>query len=405
LLETLRQYRQERLIDRGDADVLADRHAQFYVTLAERAEPEFYSHAALTALSRLEQEHDNCRKALRWLVDRLDAEDTQRLAGAMGRFWFFRGYVAESSAWLKQALALPGGDRPTAGRAKCLYGLGSLALSQGDFEAMERAMQEALALWRALGNACEEGFTLFSLGLASRLRADYPSARVLLEAGVEVSRAADCGAAETNNLFALAELAYEEGNDVEARERAEAALARASGLEWTRAAAAARTVLGRVSWRQGDTTTALALLEGSLADLRELGPRFLWVVQTLTDLGELAIEQGDLSQAHARLAESLVTTAELRDRFGTARNLDGFAQLAAANGQARVSLRLAGAAATLREAIGVPRTPTNSAALEHCLKSARAALGDDTADVAWADGAALTLDQAVDYALTPIARQ
>jgi len=275
-----------------------------------------------------------------------------------------------------------------------------VALARGDFAATVRAMQQALTLWRELGNACEEGFTLFSLGLASRLRAENAAARAFLEAGVAVSRAAGCGAAEANNLFALAEVAYEEGDDVEARSWAEASLARASMLEWTRAAATARTVLGRVCWRQGDTVGARTLLERSLADLRELGPRFRWVVQTLTDLGELAIEEGDLDLARTRLTESIVTTAELGDQFGTARNLDGFAQVAAAGGQPRVSLCLAGAAAALREAIGVPRTPTNSAALERRLESARGQVGEDAADAAWAEGAALALDQAVAYALT-----
>ena len=122
LLETVRQYALERLMASGEAPRARDRHAAYFLALVEQTEPELFGQGYLVAQARLEREHDNCRAALRWLVERAETEAAQRLAGALGRFWFYRGYLTESAAWMERVLALPDGDRPTAGRAKCLGG-------------------------------------------------------------------------------------------------------------------------------------------------------------------------------------------------------------------------------------------------------------------------------------------
>ena len=137
LLEALRQYGLERLVARGEMPSVQDRHAAFFLTLAEQTEPELFGRGGLAAQTRLEHEHDNCRAALRWLVEHAATERAQRLAGALGRFWFFRGYLAEGESWAERVLALPGGNRPTAGRAKTLHGASGVALAQGDYATAE----------------------------------------------------------------------------------------------------------------------------------------------------------------------------------------------------------------------------------------------------------------------------
>src|SRR5262249_31198694 len=110
LLEALRQYGGERLAERGSADPIHRQHAAYFLTLAEQIEPDLSNPRVKAAQARLEADHDNLRAALGWLLDQADVDGVQRLAGALGRFWFFRGHVAEADAWLNRALALPGGD-------------------------------------------------------------------------------------------------------------------------------------------------------------------------------------------------------------------------------------------------------------------------------------------------------
>jgi predicted ATPase/DNA-binding XRE family transcriptional regulator len=174
LLETVRQYALERLMASGEAPRARDRHAAYILGLVEQTEPELFGHGHLVTQARLEREHDNCRAALSWLVERADTALAQRLAGALGRFWFYRGYLTESAVWMERVLALPGGARRTAGRAKCLWGCAVVALSRADYAGVERLGQEARALWHDVGNIGEEGFALFLLGFVARLRGRLP---------------------------------------------------------------------------------------------------------------------------------------------------------------------------------------------------------------------------------------
>jgi predicted ATPase/DNA-binding XRE family transcriptional regulator len=223
LLETVRQYALERLMASREAPRARGRHAAYFLALVEQTELELFGHGYLVAQARLEREHDNCRAALCWLVERAETEAAQRLAGALGRFWFYRGYLTESAAWMERVLALPNGDRRPAGRAKCLWGCAVVSLSRADYATAERLGQAARALWHEVGNTGEEGFALFLLGFVARLRGDFAAARPLLEQGLGLCRAGGHGAGEANCLWSLAELASDLGDTRAARVWAEAA--------------------------------------------------------------------------------------------------------------------------------------------------------------------------------------
>ncbi len=398
LLEVLRQYGLERLTARGQMPSVRDRHASFYLTLAEQTEPELFGRGGQAAQVRLEREHDNCRAALRWLIESADTERAQRMAGALGRFWFFRGYLSEGEAWNERVLALPGGDRPTAGRAKTLHGAAGVALARGDYATVERTALEARNIWHRLGNHAEEGFALFVLGHAAQRQGKLLAARALLEEGLALSRTARQGAAEANCLWALAEVAFDQGDDSEARTWAQASLARATEAGWAVGISVSRRVLGALSLRQGDYSAATALLETSLADARKLGARW-WIAETLAPLGQLALEQGDLGEARTRLAESLTLAQELADRASMARSLEGLAQLDILQRAPRRALQLAGAAAALRDSIHAPLMPVERLRLERRLASARRVLGERVAQTVWAEGRVLPLQQVIDLAL------
>jgi predicted ATPase/DNA-binding XRE family transcriptional regulator len=322
LLETLREYANQRLTASETADSIRNRHAAFFLDLAERNEPELFGDGWKLAQAEFEREADNIRTALRWLVTRVDAYRAQRLAGSLARFWFFHGYFDEGSAWLAQVLSLSGATR-TAGRAKSLHGVGTIAMMRGDFTPAETALREALELWDELGNEAQRGFVLFVLGMVARQRGDYVEAGHRFEHGLECSRAAAQAPAIANNLAGLADVAREQNRLVEARRHAEEALKCASAAGYLRGMVHALRSLGETTYLMGDYDTANRQLEAGLATSRELGAQWL-AAWTLARLGLLAIERGDLARAEALLDESLSLCRDMGDRQGIARALEGF---------------------------------------------------------------------------------
>jgi tetratricopeptide (TPR) repeat protein len=156
--------------------------------------------------------------------------------------------------------------------------------------------------------------------------------------------------------------------------------------------------LGDVARDQGDSLAARTLYEQGLEIFRELDDRW-GIAGTLADLGSLAREQGNYSFAHSMYRESIRLFQELNHKRGIARLLEYFACSAAAQLEAERSLRLAGAAAALRQDIGAPLTPAEQAKLEASLHPARQALNNTVGATAWREGRSLPVEKAVEEAL------
>jgi tetratricopeptide (TPR) repeat protein len=349
----VRQYAEERLEERGEDRVLQDRHAEFFIALAERSEQEIHRPTALDVMNVLDREHDNIRVALRRLFSNHDVERSQRLAGAMGRFWLYRSHVAEGEAWLRRALDMPGGEAPTLSRAKCIAALPVFAHMRSDEAALEQASQEELSLFRELGEQGLEGFALLHVGQAFLLREERAEARRYFEAGLAVSLAVGNSASETMNRVWLANVAFDEGLDDEARKQAEAALATASEGGWTRGLVQAHRALARVCHRQGEHERARTLLESSLEFSRKFGARW-WISGTLLHLGSFAVDQGEVDNARQWLSEGLDLARELGDRRGMIEGLEAFAELAELLGEPVGALRLHAAADGVRHSRALP---------------------------------------------------
>jgi non-specific serine/threonine protein kinase len=151
LLETVRQYGQERLVEAGEAARVRRRHVERSLWLAERADAQIWSEDGPAWMERLEAEHDNLRAALgygREIGD--ECEAGMRLAGALAQFWYMRGYWTEGREWLEGMLR-QGHGRASVGRAKALLGAGILAWNQDDYRSARPWLEQSLALWRQLG--------------------------------------------------------------------------------------------------------------------------------------------------------------------------------------------------------------------------------------------------------------
>ena len=403
LLETLRQYALERLAAEPPT-AAARRHARYFLDLVERADARLWAGDEAGALGTIEPEHDNVRAALRHFLATGEAEGAARLAGALGMFWFFRGYFGEGRAWLREVL--DAADRAglagsaSAAYAKALQADGRLAQVQGDFAAAEPRLQTALAVWRRLGDRVQIASGLVLLGRMELLRGRRAAARPLFVESLACAEAAGDRWMESLNQLWLAQVAFDEGDDDAARAWAEQVLAGVEALGSRRNAAMALRLLGDVAARRGDAGRARTLLEASLAQARQIG-RWL-AAWSAVDLADVLLEQRDRPGARALLGEALRTYRDAGDRQGVARSLEGVARLAAAGLPSR-AVRLAGAAAGLRETVGAPLPPAERITLDRHLAAARAALGARAAAGAWADGRSLPPAQATAEALAVLA--
>lgn len=359
LLETVQRYARDRLVERNTEHTVRGRHRDHFLTLAEETRPKLSGPEQQLWLDTLETEHDNLRAALEWcLKDESGAETGLRLSASLQRFWWTRGYLGEGRERLAHALAREKATKPIKARAEALNGAGALARMQGDYDAARAYFSESLFLWRELGDKRGIAHSLNNLGLVADNHGDYAAARSLYE----------------QSLTLLRELGHE--------------LDIASSLN----------NLGEMAWKQGDYAVAKDSYEQSLLMLRELGDKGV-IATSLDNLGALCLDEGNLSAARAYWLEGLTLCRKVGDKRSTAGALESFAEIAQVQQQFPRAAVLFAAAGALREVIGAPLSPNEREEQEGRLAELRAALGEEAFDAAWTQGRAMTLEQAVAYAL------
>ena len=172
LHETIRHYALERLDESGEAPEVRRLHAEYYLALAEDAQPRLFGTELQPLLDVLDREHDNLRLALRWSSEATESDVGPRLAGALWRFWQVRGYLREGRAWLERLLATAMPAEPTSARARALNAIGFLAFLQGDYETAQPLLAESVEIWRALDDRRGLVESLTNLGVLLRCVGD-----------------------------------------------------------------------------------------------------------------------------------------------------------------------------------------------------------------------------------------
>jgi predicted ATPase len=400
MLETIREYARERLEASKEEAFTKRAHAAYCLVLAEEEVTEQAGAEGPEWLERFTLEHDNFRAALEWLTQTGDAEWGLRLGAALFRFWEAREYLAEGSDSLGKLLKVKGAAVPTKARARALFAAGVLVGAQGDYTAANALFTESLDIARHLGDKQSAAVSLNAMGVNARDRDDLALAHSLLEESLGLWRDMGDLTAIARALSNLANILKLQGEYDHARSLHSECLAIFQGLEDSTGVAWSLNSQGDVAREQGDYAAAQALYEQGLAMFRELDDRW-GIAGTLADLGTLAREQRSCSEAQRLYCESLLTFQELEHKRGIARLLECFACLAAAQLQAERSLRLAGAAAALRQNISAPLTPAEQIKLEATLDPARQALTNTKSAMVWLEGWAMPFEKAVQDALSP----
>jgi predicted ATPase len=400
LLETVRHYARERLRESGEEVVAQRQHLAYFLTMAEQAEPQLVGVDQQMWFDRLETERDNLRSALSWsCAAGGDAARGLRLAGAISWFWLVRGYFAEGRGWFSALLTAAPKGEDAAARARALRGAGRLAYYQGDYSAAKALRQEALAIWKELGNREGIAQSVAGLGTIAHTQGDYPAAQALFKEGLAIRRELGDRQGIVTSLISLGYSACEQGEYPAARVLLEESLAISRELgDWNNVGESLYH-LGTVAYSQGDYPAAKARLEEGLAVKRELGNP-PGIAAALAELGLVAHDMGDYPNAQTLFKEALSIQRHLGDRRSLSESLEAFAAVAFALAGPEPAARIWGCVERLRDEIGAPMAASARLWYERQVTAARAAMGEDVAfDLAWKEGRAMNLDQAVQYAL------
>jgi predicted ATPase len=363
-LETIREYAVERLAESGEANAVQEQHARFFLDFAETAS-QSPTDQQMMHWKQLETEHPNLRAALEWSVER-NPELALRLSGALALFWDVYGHLYEGLLWLETALAVRTARQPPIApsiRARALFGAGWLAWRRGDFERATAFGQESLSLYHSLGDKSGMAWSLRSLGNLAIMRGDFDLAQSLHEQSLAYYR----------------ELGDKEG------------------------VVAVLSNLGSIARGQGDYARAVVLLEESIALDQDL-ENTLRHYAALAELGAVFLLKGEPERAASHFAEALrrLQQVSLRDVF-IIYCLVGAAGVSVARRQAIRAARLFGAADASRTTLGLAQDATFQTMEEQVFAAIRAQLDNTTFAAAWAEGQAMTPEQAVASALEVMA--
>ncbi|MHC4947180.1 MAG: protein kinase domain-containing protein [Planctomycetota bacterium] len=399
LLETVRQYALEKLVEAGEADVARARHLDLHLALAEDAAPHFTEHGQAAWLERIEAEHGNMLAALDHATEAAGAaEKALRICWALMRLWLVHGHYRTGLDACGRALDHPDAGAPTVDRARALHAAAVMAQALAEYDRSRALSTAALEIMRELGDEPGIARSLNSLGNSAYYRGDLEAAKRLHGESLEINRRLGDERGVATSLNNLANVASDRGAIEEARRLYQAALEsnRRSG---NRAGEAINlNNLGLMALHRIDRDESARLHGESLAIRRDLGDRH-GIAESLCQLARLARDRADLAAARARHAESLAMRRELGDQLGLTDSLDGIAMLATRLGDHPRAGRILGVADALRDRIGAPRPAPDIAEVSECLAASRAALGAASFDEAVAAGRARPLDTALDDTL------
>nr|HMN30508.1 tetratricopeptide repeat protein [Caldilineaceae bacterium] len=437
LLEMVREYAYEQLTVNQEAEQAQWQHAVYYARWAEAVEPYLRGSQAKVYVAKLEAEHNNLRAALAWALATDNAETALRLGGALGRFWLIHGHVREGKTWLAKALSL-GTNTPSAWQAKACMMAGEIESVLGDFPAAQALFEQSLPLYRAINDGQGVAWALCNLGDAFYSQNAYAQAREFYQQSLALCQALEDKWGLANLYTSLGWLAVSQGDYEQARihfiqgvalhreqgeqevpsillkglacvasqqqdyQQASASfvelLLRARDLEDTYGIAYALNQLGQVALYQGNLEQATIYLRDGFGVALELGyPALLQFV--LDNQGNLAFAQGHYAAAINYYTQSLEIACQIKDTFQVATLLERLAGAVGAQQKVEQATRLLGAAAKLHEAIGAPLRPSDRPRYQATIATVRAQLDEIIYATAYAEGYAMTPDQAVAFAL------
>jgi non-specific serine/threonine protein kinase len=350
MLETVREYAQERLDASGELEQMRERHARYFAHRTGAIAPLLqWRHDPGIQISQLDDDQDNIRAALAWSFEHDPCDTLIRISSAMQSYWAIRGRLHEGTAWLDRALAMC--DRaPLQLQAMVVRAAGWLARYACDFERSQSLGEKGLALSRQLGDPFAILHALTGLGFVFETIGDHERSWTLHEEALAIGR-------QVNH---------------------------STWIAWS------IRNLARQALLTGRYDIAEQLLEESLAIFRAGGYRY-GALETQVDLSTIVMERGEYARAAQFVSERLVF---VWDEAGLGRALESLAEIAVACHQFVSAARLLGAAEALRERMGTIVRPSLVVRHERTVAAVRSGLGHDVFEATWAEGHLLSSAEA-----------
>jgi predicted ATPase/DNA-binding SARP family transcriptional activator len=399
MLETIREYAREKLDESGETEHMCQRHRDYFIALAKRAEPKLKGGEQFRWLDRLELENDNLRAAWECAIES-EAELALRLASALLDFWSMRGNPSEGREWLARLLPRTNHWGQTTKRAQVLSTVGFLAYLQADLAAARALLAEALPIFRAMGDSKETAFVLLWIGRVAYLQHDEPAAKTLTEECLRIYQDLKDQWGMAIAIYQLATLAVARGHYDEAEEGLMKSLAKFQELGDRHRTAYVLNALGELARLQGDYERAGEFYEKDIEMLRE---QRVWdaLQNRLWNLAWVLLHRGDYRQARALLEEVLNIAKDDNNQQGMMGCLSGFGAILAIIGKPEQAAQLFDAVVSWFQGIGViqPWEVSDQKEFDHYVAAVRDQLDEAAFAKAWAKGRTMTLEQAIEFAL------
>lgn len=403
LLETMRQYARDKLLEAGESEEVRNRHLDFFLQFAENAEVHFNRHQELEWMLRLETDYGNLRAALEWAMES-NLEAALRLGGTLALFWLRRGRAAEGRQRLTEVLARSHmileedskrTNRMLSIRAKALMGSGLLDVDLGEILSARAAFEECATLCRQIADKRMLSQVLAFIAIGKGFLGDPEAAYTTGHESLTLARQSGDKLSLAMALTNMAAVLYQQRRDLET--------ARAYGEEGRRLfgelgshwyLAMTSFGLGLYGASQGNYTEARSLLETGLPLFVEMGDRHR-VNMVRSELAHLERREGYFVQAKSLYRETILEWQKLGHRSAVVHQLECFAMIARGQAENERAARLFGAAESLRETINTPMRPNERVEYDRQVSDLRSSMDHAAFTSAWAEGRAMTMEQAI----------
>jgi predicted ATPase/class 3 adenylate cyclase len=400
-LETIRQYSRERFFETDEVEAIRDRHLAYYVQLSEEIERGLQGRERKPWAQRSKAEQENLRTAIEWGLAR-NPERSLRIAANMLFGNSFGGYSVEGFHWLRDSMPAMESTLPVippALRAKFLGALTFIYVSIGQERLAYEYAEKSIAIYRQLEDRSGLAMALLvgSITLESYGR--------LVQAETGLKEALALAQSDENHflgvwiLNTLARVTARLHGDIQAAwDLTEEALRLASEAAREGQVADVYEMRGFLAAYGGRYEEARLLFEKARDAFQALGADFN-VLLNKNNLAHLERQFGNHQQALERYRETIVGFYEVGQVGAVAHQLECFGFVAMADDQNERALKLFAAADALREKIASPMTAEEQPYFDEQIKALRQTLDARQFDRVWASGRALTMEQALDFAL------
>jgi len=433
MLETIRQYAREKLLEAGSSEIIRDKHLAYFVKLVEQAEPELYRSNQVFWFNKLDDELDNLRMAMEWALV-ANVESGLQIASIPWRFWNAHGYPGDLGEWFKQLLEryittdilharalavysiwhfqrgnfpetirLAGqslqmarrlSDRQT--EAFSLNFLGAFNMLQGNVGEGMSLLEESLAIYRTLGDKIGQADTLRFLTVVNRGHPEYLAD--FIKEAIRLYRELDDLSGITICLMSLARLTMWQGDFSAPAPMLDEAIMTSRQLGSQASEVEALLAYGTLAYWRGDYEGAMAFYEEAIGMSEKIGDRFqnLW---GRVHKAYVVLRQGDIQKARALFKDNIKTISEASLIIPLVYAIEGLASLHVNQNQPERAAQLFAWADAMREKIGDPRPPVEQASIEKDLAAVHSKLDDAEFTRLTAEGRTMTMEQAIALAL------